>query len=240
MNIIIILLIILICVMLYYLRMYVNDYMNSKRVEVNCIIPSPKPSEINSDFIFEIPEFLTKEECQHLINLSKDKLKPSTIYIDNGTTDMTVSNDKRKSESCRLKDEMDPIVKQVSDKIKLLTKTNSNFHEDLEMIKYKPGGYASPHFDTCHGSKEFCDKVNGDLGPRWVTVILYLNDSYKGGETFFPRLNKTIKPETGKAIIFYNIHPDTSVIEESYHEGLKVLKGEKWLANKWIRLSHVE
>lgn len=230
--ILLILLILFISILIFYLRKYIHEYskLQNKECRVN----------LQSDFdVFEVPEFLTKEECQYLIELSKDKLKPSTIYIDNGTSDMTVNKDKRKSESCRLKDS-DEVVKNISDKIRILTKTNYNIHEDLEVIKYKPGGYATPHFDTCHGSKEFCEKVNGNLGPRWVTVILYLNDSYTGGETFFPRINKMIKPETGKALIFYNINPDTSVIEESYHQGLKVTQGEKWLANKWIRLNEIE
>lgn len=98
------------------------------------------------------------------------------------------------------------------------------------------GGFASQHFDACNGSEDFCFRVNGDLGQRWITVILYLNEDFYGGETFFPKINKLVKPEIGKAVFFLNIRPDSSVIEESYHEGLKVTEGDKWIATKWIRI----
>jgi len=43
-----------------------------------------------------------------------------------------------------------------------------------------------------------------------------------------------IKPEKGKAILFYNILPDGNFDELAIHEALPVTQGEKWLANLWV------
>lgn len=76
---------------------------------------------------------------------------------------------------------------------------------------------------------------------RFATLLLYLNEGMVGGETSFPRwLNgKThdvlrVKPEVGKAILFYNVLPDGNYDERSQHAAKPVIKGEKWLTNLWI------
>jgi hypothetical protein len=57
---------------------------------------------------------------------------------------------------------------------------------------------------------------------RFATILLYLNDDMEGGETEFPRwLNAEtseglkIKPEVGKAVLFYNLLPDGNYDERS-------------------------
>jgi prolyl 4-hydroxylase len=69
---------------------------------------------------------------------------------------------------------------------------------------------------------------------RFATLLLYLNDEgLEGGETSFPRwLNgKTrdilqVKPQVGKAVLFYNVLPDGNYDERSQHAAEPVLKGE--------------
>jgi prolyl 4-hydroxylase len=82
-----------------------------------------------------------------------------------------------------------------------------------------------------------------DQPARFATMLFYLNDDMTGGETTFPRwLNAeknngaplTVKPEKGKAILFYNMLPDGNYDERSQHEALKIIKGEKYLMNLWI------
>lgn len=69
---------------------------------------------------------------------------------------------------------------------------------------------------------------------RFATILFYLNDDMEGGETSFPRwLNAEtgqalkVKPERGKAVLFYNMLPDGNYDERSQHAALPVTKGEK-------------
>ena len=73
-------------------------------------------------------------------------------------------------------------------------------------------------------------------GPRYLTVLFYLNDNFEGGETIFPKINKLVKPKKGKAIIFQNVDNNGVIITQALHGGEPVKNGEKWIANKWIKL----
>lgn len=73
-----------------------------------------------------------------------------------------------------------------------------------------------------------------DQPSRFATILFYLNDDMKGGETSFPRWVNAetsealkVKPERGKAILFYNLLPDGNYDERSLHAALPVLEGEK-------------
>jgi len=44
-----------------------------------------------------------------------------------------------------------------------------------------------------------------------------------------------VKPRRGQALLFYDLMPDGEMDEQSLHGGCPVLKGEKWVATKWLR-----
>ena len=61
------------------------------------------------------------------------------------------------------------------------------------------------------------------------------------GETSFPRwLNAetrktlSVKPEKGKAVLFYMLLPDGNSDDLSQHSGDPVIRGEKWMSNLWV------
>ena len=59
--------------------------------------------------------------------------------------------------------------------------------------------------------------------------ILYLNDNYEGGEIFFPRLGRIIKPEKGDWIIF------ESDQMESEHGVKKIIEGTRYTLAQWLQ-----
>lgn len=70
---------------------------------------------------------------------------------------------------------------------------------------------------------------------------MYLKDVESGGETSFPRWRNAetgeainVKPEKGKAMIFYMVNPDGNLDDLTHHAALPVIKGEKFFANLWI------
>ena len=196
-------------------------------------IPGVNYSDKPDYTVLELPQFLTYEECDNIIELSKDNLFPSKIYDE--SSDL-LADTKRVSEQAWL-DDSDPFIKRLSDKIKNYTNTPNNFQEKLQVVKYSTGGFFKPHYDACEGGSEFCKRMDGENGPRYLTVLIYLNDDYEGGETVFPLINKSIVPRKGKAVIFQNVDKKNGyIITQSVHGGEPVTKGSKWIANKWIRL----
>lgn len=183
--------------------------------------------------VHEIPNFLSPDECNQIIELSKGNLFPSKVY---SKDDDTLSESTRKSNQCWL-DDGNICVKNLSNKVRQYTRTYNNNQEKLQVVQYNKGGFFNPHYDACEGDSEYCSRMNGSHGPRLYTMLIYLNDDFEGGETIFPKINKTVKPEKGKAVLFKNVDDNGVVINQSLHGGVPVKHGEKWIANKWIRLT---
>jgi prolyl 4-hydroxylase len=189
---------------------------------------------ITNDYIIEeIPNFLTKEECDQIIRMSANKLSDSKVYKETDVSDHTV----RISNQCWLKNTDDDLIKNISHRIAIKTNTDINLQEDAQVVKYDQNGFYKPHYDACDRRVcDYCDRMNTDMGPRYITFIIYLNDSFDGGETYFKNIDTKIIPEIGKGLIFYNINMEGDILEKSLHGGLKVNNGEKWIINKWIHL----
>ena len=191
--------------------------------------------------IEEIPNFLTDEECDKIIEISKNKLVPSLVYTDDKDLHIT---ENRKSRQCWIDSEEttfqikeDKIfIKKLSDKIKDYTKTYDKYHEQFQVVNYEPGGFFIPHYDACDGDTIYCERMNKNNGPRHLTLMVYLNEDFEGGETAFPVINKLVKPEKGKAVLFRNINDKGNIINQSFHGGEPVKSGEKWIINKWIHI----
>jgi len=84
-----------------------------------------------------------------------------------------------------------------------------NYWEAMNFIKYGIGQHFDEHSD--HGYSYICT----------VSTITYLNDNYRGGELYFPKINIRIKPEAGQVIIF----PSTYLFS---HIAEPVLEGTKY------------
>lgn len=82
----------------------------------------------------------------------------------------------------------------------------------ISVSKYSTGKSMGPHVDD----------YGNDEDPN-ISVVLYLNDDYVGGELFFNKQNVKIKPEAGSIVIFPSVEP-------YYHESLPVESGIKYMA----------
>jgi prolyl 4-hydroxylase len=76
--------------------------------------------------------------------------------------------------------------------------------------------------------------ATADQGARFATLLLYLNEDMKGGETNFPRWvnghtfrDLRVTPVSGKAVLFYSQLPDGNLDDFSQHAALPVTDGEK-------------
>lgn len=82
----------------------------------------------------------------------------------------------------------------------------------LRLYRYEPGQKHGVHWDTV---------VELEGGVRsLLTLVFYLNEDFKGGETDFPELKRTITPRRGRALLFQHriLHEASPV-----HEGTKLV-----------------
>ncbi|KAJ4962034.1 hypothetical protein NE237_021944 [Protea cynaroides] len=191
--------------------------------------------------------FLSEEECDHLINLAKDKLEKSMV-ADNDSG-KSIMSEVRTSSGMFLNKAQDEIVKTIEGKIAAWTFLPEENGEAMQVLHYEHGEKYEPHFDYFH------DKANQELGGhRVATVLMYLSNVEKGGETVFPNTESKIvqpkddswsdcakdgyavKPKKGDALLFFNLHPDATTDPSSLHGSCPVIEGEKWSATKWIHV----
>nr|AXL97326.1 prolyl 4-hydroxylase [Conus araneosus] len=130
-------------------------------------------------------------------------------------------------------DEADPLVAQVSSRVKAFTgldvKTREKKRqssEPMQVVNYGLGGHYDVHMDPF---------LEGGIQNRLATVLFYLTDVEKGGATIFPRIGVSVSPVKGMALAWYNYEPHMKDSDElTHHAGCPVLMGNKWIANKWI------
>ena len=173
--------------------------------------------------IYEKPRVLknvlSKQECDHIRKIAEPNLQPSTIG-----GDYEINNSERKSETAWIRASEDPIV----DKLirKCISTTDRPFAncEDLQVLRYKPGGFYKPHQDT----------FSFDKNRRMYTFIIALNDDYEGGETVFPNIKKQYRLGKGDVLFFDTLNNYECMTKKALHGGAPVKSGEKWVCNLWV------
>ncbi len=85
--------------------------------------------------------------------------------------------------------------------------------ERTSCLRYGPGQFFGPHTDHPFATEDGC-------GVTLLSLVLYLNDGYSGGETIFPDLGLTISPEVGQVLLF---DPNLR------HESAPICTGEKYV-----------
>ncbi|MDP3273793.1 MAG: 2OG-Fe(II) oxygenase [Deltaproteobacteria bacterium] len=86
-------------------------------------------------------------------------------------------------------------------------------NERFRVYRYDVGQRFRPHFDGCF-MREY------DREESALTLMVYLNDGFEGGETAFLDYGVVVKPKQGNVLVFF--HP-------ILHEGRSVLSGRKYV-----------
>ncbi|XP_071952266.1 transmembrane prolyl 4-hydroxylase-like [Antedon mediterranea] len=140
----------------------------------------------------------------------------------------------------------------------------------IQVVHYGRHGHYNAHQDSGSTDQPCCHLHSNKKCSicRYLTFMLYLNDVEEGGETAFPiannetfnihtfrqsgnthlnsrcnQANLRVKPELGKAVIWYNhlVDEETGWLGDlddyTWHGGCPVTKGTKWIMNRWINVS---
>jgi prolyl 4-hydroxylase len=67
-----------------------------------------------------------------------------------------------------------------------------------------------------------------------VTVLVYLNDCLRGGQTVFPIMNLHVSPRKGAALVFFPATIDGYLDQMALHAALPAID-TKYVSQVWIR-----
>ena len=175
---------------------------------------------------YQIENFLTKYECNNLIEIMKPKLIPSNFHT---------------SSTCHFQKDENILISILDSKISLTVGLDSKHGEPVQGQHYLPGQEFNTHFDPFSPNEQNAVHLNKG-GQRTWTFMIYLNDVESGGETVFPEIPLLFIPKAGKAIFWNNLtidsKGDTIINNYASHCGWPVFSGEKYILTKWFRESY--
>ena len=114
--------------------------------------------------------------------------------------------------------------------------------ENYQVMNYGPGGLISFHTDEVPLSSEIQTKEQFKSywftgGPRLATSMIYLKSPQTGGRTVFPFIKLSVPPSPHALLFWHNVTPDGSPDTRAMHAACPVVRGDKWIMNKWVKLT---
>jgi prolyl 4-hydroxylase len=175
-------------------------------------------------FIARLPGLLTADECAFLSFAAEPRLKPALIFHE--ARKQFVRDPLRDSDAAGFPLLLEsPAVHALNRRFAAASGTDVRQGEPLQVLRYGAGQQYRPHLDA----------IPTLANQRHLTLIVYLNDDYQGGETVFPEAQVTVKGRRGDGLLFCNADADGRPDPASRHASQPVTEGVKLLASRWIR-----
>lgn len=166
---------------------------------------------------------LSDEECDQLIQQSKDRMQRSKV------ANSLEVDELRTSSSTFFEEGENELVARIEKRVSQIMNIPVEHGEGLQILNYKIGQEYKAHFDF------FSSTSKAASNPRISTLVMYLNDVEQGGETYFPKLNLSVSPQKGMAVYFEYFYNDQNLNDLTLHGGAPVVIGDKWAATQWMR-----
>lgn len=175
-------------------------------------------------------DFITQEENDHIMNLANSNFTESVIISGDNPEGI------RKSQTAWL-DRNDPIIGRIIQRVCDMTNIPFENSESMQIVKYETGGYYREHYDSACDDNLTNFEFQQSTGQRIVTMLIYLNEDYKGGATYFPNLGQSFRMPKNGSVLFYNLENKEQGRCHPYalHTGIDILSGTKYIANVWLR-----
>ncbi len=183
---------------------------------------------VDAPVIRVLEGLLTPEECDQLIAESKPRLQRSLTVDVHGHHQ---TDERRTSQGMFFRIGETPLIQRIEKRLSKLLELPIDHGEGLQILHYLPSQEYEPHYDWFDPNQPGFAAVTKRGGQRVASVVMYLNTPEEGGGTDFPNLGLTVTALRGSAVYFAYETGD----EASLHAGLPVIRGEKWIATKWLR-----
>ncbi|KAK8942611.1 hypothetical protein KSP39_PZI009630 [Platanthera zijinensis] len=191
-------------------------------------------------------KFATPEQCHAIIKIAKSKLAPSSLALRKGETAESTKGIRTSSGTfLSASEDSTETLKYIEEKIARATMIPRNHGEAFNILRYEIGQKYASHYDSFNPTEYGPQKSQ-----RVASFLLYLSDVEEGGETMFPFENGLnmdanydyqkciglkVKPRRGDGLLFYSLMTNGTIDPTSLHGSCPVIKGEKWVATKWLR-----
>lgn len=174
---------------------------------------------------------LSADECDAIVAAAHPQMARSrTVETRTGSEEI---NADRTSQGMFFVRGQTPEVARLEARLAKLLQWPLENGEGLQVLHYGPGAEYKPHHDYFDPAEPGTATIVRRGGQRVGTIVIYLNDPEEGGGTSFPEARLRIQPRKGNAVFFSYAQPQAHTL--TLHGGDPVLRGEKWIATKWLR-----
>lgn len=144
-----------------------------------------------------IDNILTKEECDYLLDVvtkvEQWEFGGSEFWNNRSLNAVNIYNNIDKAAGTLLHSVRDDIRKAIIEAYEL----DRDVYPDLtQIVRWFPGQEQSPHADDMTNSEG-----NDWFHHRHFGAIIYLNDDYQGGHTYYPQYDLEVTPKVGSLAI---------------------------------------
>ena len=154
-----------------------------------------------------VPDFLTADECRAMVDHAGrcDSERLKVFDPDRSTPEKTVQklDDRRVTEWVNLGDRravLDRWVKRaLAEVVAPAHRRDFAWYERPQLLKYQPGGFYEGHADS---DLYLPDGRWQKTLDRDVSLLIYLNEDFTGGDLHFPHFEFTLRPKTGMLVHF--------------------------------------
>jgi prolyl 4-hydroxylase len=176
------------------------------------LVPPRVLSERPNVILF--PALLSREECSYLADRALPLLQPSVV-VDPASGQLR-PHPVRTSEGAYFPwiDE-DPVIHAINRRIAAVSGSDVKAGEPLQVLRYRPGQEYRPHHDALPSADN----------QRVLTMLVYLNGGYEGGETHFLKTGLAVKGAVGDGLLFHNADEKGTPDPMALHAGLPVTAG---------------
>jgi len=181
-------------------------------------------------------DLLSPEECVALIAQAEPRLSRSQTVVN--ATGASEVNEARTSQGMFFGRGESELCLRIESRISALLNWPVENGEGIQVLRYAPGAEYKPHYDYFDPTQSGTPTILKRGGQRVGTLVMYLNTPEAGGATVFPDAGLDVQAIAGHAVFFAygQAHPSTKTL----HGGAPVLRGDKWVATKWMREDRFE
>lgn len=188
-------------------------------------------------FMFE--NYVDENTIQELMNYAEQHEGQRLMVIDdkNSTPDNIVKTEDKRRVTERVplgewRQRINELVKSI-----YVDLAEQCFHQKLDwlespdLMRYREGGFYMRHADSQNMDPD--TRRWNKVIDRDISMLLYLNNEFEGGELSFYRLNYQIRPRAGAVVLFPSDH-------RFLHQAETVKKGVRYAIVSWASVKGIE
>lgn len=182
---------------------------------------------LDQDYVKQLRAFADQREGHPLMMIDNEKSTPDNI--------VKITDQRRITERVDLgnrRQEINDLVKSIY--VKLADKCFAkklDWIETPDLMRYQPGGHYLRHADS--ENMDPATQTWKKVIDRDISLLIYLNDDFEGGELTFTKFNYKLRPTPGTVVLFPSDH-------RYLHQAEVVKSGVRYAIVSWSSISGMQ